>query len=71
MKIQSFHRLFYPSCNILFFNLSLPSLQVATDKDNGILLYKEDHDPLALELYQGHIRLIYDIANYPPTTVYR
>uniref|UniRef100_A0A674CV94 Slit homolog 3 (Drosophila) n=1 Tax=Salmo trutta TaxID=8032 RepID=A0A674CV94_SALTR len=46
------------------------SLQVATDKDNGILLYKEDHDPLALELYQGHIRIIYDIANYPPTTVY-
>uniref|UniRef100_A0A7N6FHZ1 Slit homolog 3 (Drosophila) n=1 Tax=Anabas testudineus TaxID=64144 RepID=A0A7N6FHZ1_ANATE len=46
------------------------SLQVATDKDNGILLYKEDHDPLALELYQGHIRLIYDISNYPPTTVY-
>jgi len=44
---------------------------VATDKDNGILLYKEDHDPLALELYQGHIRLIYDIAKYPPTTVYR
>ncbi|XP_036403919.1 slit homolog 3 protein [Megalops cyprinoides] len=46
------------------------SLQVATDKDNGILLYKDDNDPLALELYQGHIRLIYDIANYPPTTVY-
>ncbi|MGH0163518.1 UNVERIFIED_CONTAM: hypothetical protein FKN15_065970, partial [Acipenser sinensis] len=46
------------------------SLQVATDKDNGILLYKGDNDPLALELYQGHIRLIYDIANYPPTTVY-
>lgn len=46
-------------------------LQVATDKDNGLLLYKEDHDPLALELYQGHIRLIYDISNYPPTTVYR
>uniref|UniRef100_A0A8C2HUU3 Slit homolog 3 (Drosophila) n=1 Tax=Cyprinus carpio TaxID=7962 RepID=A0A8C2HUU3_CYPCA len=46
------------------------SLQIATDKDNGILLYKEDHDPLALELYQGHIRLIYDVAKYPPTTVY-
>ncbi|KAK0147672.1 Slit 3 protein [Merluccius polli] len=46
------------------------SLQVATDKDNGLLLYKEDSDPLALELYQGHIRLIYDIASYPPTTVY-
>lgn len=46
-------------------------LQVATEKDNGILLYKDDHDPLALELYQGHIRLIYDFANYPPTTVYR
>ncbi|XP_056328547.1 slit homolog 3 protein [Danio aesculapii] len=46
------------------------SFQVATDKDNGILLYKEDHDPLALELYQGHIRLIYDISKYPPTTVY-
>uniref|UniRef100_A0A8D0L649 Slit guidance ligand 3 n=1 Tax=Sphenodon punctatus TaxID=8508 RepID=A0A8D0L649_SPHPU len=36
------------------------SLQVATDKDNGILLYKGDNDPLALELYQGHVRLIYD-----------
>uniref|UniRef100_A0A8C5FJ55 Slit homolog 3 (Drosophila) n=1 Tax=Gadus morhua TaxID=8049 RepID=A0A8C5FJ55_GADMO len=46
------------------------SLQVATDKDNGLLLYKEDSDPLALELYQGHIRLLYDITNYPPTTVY-
>ncbi|XP_057705613.1 slit homolog 3 protein isoform X1 [Corythoichthys intestinalis] len=46
------------------------SFQVATEKDNGILLYKEDHDPLALELYQGHIRLIYDMASYPPTTVY-
>ncbi|KAK7922042.1 hypothetical protein WMY93_008944 [Mugilogobius chulae] len=46
------------------------SLQVATEKDNGILLYKEDQDPLALELYQGHIRLIYDITGYPPTTVY-
>ncbi|XP_015205363.2 slit homolog 3 protein isoform X1 [Lepisosteus oculatus] len=46
------------------------SLQVATDKDYGTLLYKEDNDPLALELYQGHIRLVYDIANYPPTTVY-
>lgn len=45
--------------------------QVATDKDNGILFYKEDHDPLAVELYQGHIRLIYDMASYPPTTVYR
>uniref|UniRef100_A0A7N8X7A4 Slit homolog 3 (Drosophila) n=1 Tax=Mastacembelus armatus TaxID=205130 RepID=A0A7N8X7A4_9TELE len=48
------------------------SLQVRSTFDvyNGLLLYKEDHDPLALELYQGHIRLIYDIANYPPTTVY-
>uniref|UniRef100_A0A4W4FWX0 Slit homolog 3 (Drosophila) n=1 Tax=Electrophorus electricus TaxID=8005 RepID=A0A4W4FWX0_ELEEL len=46
------------------------SLQVATDKDHGVLLYKEDHEPLALELYQGHIRLMYDITKYPPTTVY-
>uniref|UniRef100_A0A8C1XLW1 Slit homolog 3 (Drosophila) n=1 Tax=Cyprinus carpio TaxID=7962 RepID=A0A8C1XLW1_CYPCA len=46
------------------------SLQVSTDKDNGILLYKVDDDPLALELYQGHIRLIYDVAKYPPTTMY-
>ncbi|XP_010186934.1 PREDICTED: slit homolog 3 protein-like, partial [Mesitornis unicolor] len=46
------------------------SLQVATDKDNGILLYKGDNDPLALELYQGHVRLIYDTLNSPPTTVY-
>uniref|UniRef100_A0A8C0QVE3 Slit homolog 3 protein n=1 Tax=Canis lupus dingo TaxID=286419 RepID=A0A8C0QVE3_CANLU len=46
------------------------SLQVATDKDNGILLYKGDNDPLALELYQGHVRLIYDSLSSPPTTVY-
>uniref|UniRef100_A0A7M4EBS9 Slit guidance ligand 3 n=1 Tax=Crocodylus porosus TaxID=8502 RepID=A0A7M4EBS9_CROPO len=46
------------------------SLQVTTDKDNGILLYKGDNDPLALELYQGHVRLIYDTVNSPPTTVY-
>lgn len=47
------------------------SLQVATDKDNGILLYKGDNDPLALELYQGHVRLVYDSLSSPPTTVYR
>lgn len=46
------------------------SLQVATDKDNGILLYKGDNDPLALELYQGHVRLVYDSLSSPPTTVY-
>ncbi|KAJ3587211.1 hypothetical protein NHX12_010809 [Muraenolepis orangiensis] len=46
-----------------------PSAHISL-QDNGLLLYKEDSDPLALELYQGHIRLIYDIANYPPTTVY-
>lgn len=46
-------------------------LQVATDKDNGILLYKGDNDPLALELYQGHVRLVYDSLSSPPTTVYR
>ncbi|EGV96301.1 Slit-like 3 protein [Cricetulus griseus] len=43
---------------------------VATDKDNGILLYKGDNDPLALELYQGHVRLVYDSLSSPPTTVY-
>lgn len=47
------------------------SPQVATDKDNGILLYKGDNDPLALELYQGHVRLVYDSPSSPPTTVYR
>uniref|UniRef100_A0A8C5QN05 Slit guidance ligand 3 n=1 Tax=Leptobrachium leishanense TaxID=445787 RepID=A0A8C5QN05_9ANUR len=46
------------------------SLQVATDKDNGILLYKGDNDPLALELYQGHVRLIYDSLSSSPNTVY-
>lgn len=48
-----------------------PPLQVATDKDNGILLYKGDNDPLALELYQGHVRLVYDSLSSPPSTVYR
>ncbi|XP_043925467.1 slit homolog 3 protein-like isoform X2 [Protopterus annectens] len=46
------------------------SLQVSTNRDNGLLLYKGDNEPLSLELYQGHVRLIYDTASYPPTTVY-
>uniref|UniRef100_M3XL08 Slit guidance ligand 3 n=3 Tax=Latimeria chalumnae TaxID=7897 RepID=M3XL08_LATCH len=60
--VELFNAKIRPQANI--------SLQVATDKDNGILLYKGDNDPLALELYQGHVRLIYDTLSYPPTTVY-
>ena len=40
--------------------------KVAVNKIN-----KGDNDPLALELYQGHVRLVYDSLSSPPTTVYR
>ncbi|XP_035274857.1 slit homolog 2 protein isoform X2 [Anguilla anguilla] len=46
------------------------SLQIATDEDNGILLYKGDIDHIAVELYRGRLRVSYDTGSYPPSAIY-
>uniref|UniRef100_A0A3B5LUB3 Slit homolog 1b (Drosophila) n=1 Tax=Xiphophorus couchianus TaxID=32473 RepID=A0A3B5LUB3_9TELE len=46
------------------------TLQVSTAEDNGILLYNGDHEPIAVELHQGHVRVTYDPGNQPATAIY-
>ncbi|XP_037530264.1 slit homolog 2 protein [Nematolebias whitei] len=46
------------------------SLQIATDEDSGILLYKGDNDHIAMELYRGRLRVSYDTGSYPPSAIY-
>ncbi|XP_062864239.1 slit homolog 2 protein [Trichomycterus rosablanca] len=36
------------------------TLQIATDEDSGVLLYKGDDDQIAVELYRGRVRVSYD-----------
>ncbi|XP_064419058.1 slit homolog 1b isoform X1 [Latimeria chalumnae] len=52
----------WPSANI--------TLQVSTAEDNGILLYNGDNDHIAVELYQGHVRVSYDPGSYPSSAIY-
>ncbi|KAB0352879.1 hypothetical protein FD754_017736 [Muntiacus muntjak] len=46
------------------------TLQVSTAEDNGILLYNGDSDHIAVELYQGHVRVSYDPGSYPSSAIY-
>ncbi|CAL8333965.1 unnamed protein product [Lota lota] len=46
------------------------SLQMATDEDSGLLLYKGDNDHIAMELYRGRLRVSYDTGTYPPSAIY-
>ncbi|XP_061772198.1 slit homolog 2 protein isoform X5 [Nerophis ophidion] len=46
------------------------SLQIATDEDSGVLLYKGDNDHIAMELYRGRLRVSYDAGSYPPSAIY-
>lgn len=50
-------------------HLSYP--QVSTAEDNGILLYNGDSDHMAVELYQGHVRVSYDPGTHPSSAIYR
>lgn len=51
---------------------SHPSLwQVSTAEGNGILLYNGDSDHMAVELYQGHVRVSYDPGTHPSSAIYR
>ncbi|KAJ6659407.1 hypothetical protein lerEdw1_019139, partial [Lerista edwardsae] len=46
------------------------TLQIATDEDSGILLYKGDQDHIAVELYRGRVRVSYDTGSYPASAIY-
>ena len=46
-------------------------MQIATDEDSGVLLYKGDNDHIAMELYRGRLRVSYDTGSYPPSAIYR
>uniref|UniRef100_A0A667WW86 Slit homolog 2 (Drosophila) n=1 Tax=Myripristis murdjan TaxID=586833 RepID=A0A667WW86_9TELE len=46
------------------------SLQIATDEDSGVLLYKGDNDHIAMELHRGRLRVSYDTGSYPPSAIY-
>ncbi|XP_015606545.1 protein slit isoform X1 [Cephus cinctus] len=43
----------------------------ATSQENGILLYDgNDGEHIAVELYNGRVRVSYDVGNYPTSTMY-
>uniref|UniRef100_S4RDU5 Slit homolog 2 (Drosophila) n=1 Tax=Petromyzon marinus TaxID=7757 RepID=S4RDU5_PETMA len=46
------------------------SLRVATDEDNGMLLYNGVSEHIAVEIYRGRVRLSYDAGSYPNPTIY-
>ncbi|KAI8480481.1 Slit 2 protein, partial [Branchiostoma belcheri] len=46
------------------------TMVVATDQDNGILLYNGIIDHIAVELFRGRVRVSYDVGNYPGSTIY-
>uniref|UniRef100_A0A673AQ51 Slit homolog 1a (Drosophila) n=1 Tax=Sphaeramia orbicularis TaxID=375764 RepID=A0A673AQ51_9TELE len=46
------------------------TLQVSTDEDNGILLYNGDNDHIAVELFQGHVKVSYDPGSQPGHAIY-
>lgn len=43
----------------------------ATTQENGVLLYDGHQEHLAVELFNGRIRISYDVGNYPVSTMYR
>lgn len=42
----------------------------STEQENGILLYDGQSQHLAVELFNGRIRVSYDVGNYPVSTMY-
>lgn len=52
-----------PSANV--------TMVFATEQDNGVLLYDGQSEHLAVELFNGRIRVSYDVGNYPVSTMYR
>uniref|UniRef100_A0A8C7UAE0 Slit homolog 1 protein n=1 Tax=Oncorhynchus mykiss TaxID=8022 RepID=A0A8C7UAE0_ONCMY len=46
------------------------TLQVSTAEENGILLYNGDNDHIAVEMYQGHVKVSYDPGSQPGHAIY-
>ncbi|KAJ8920493.1 hypothetical protein NQ315_005362, partial [Exocentrus adspersus] len=42
----------------------------ATNQENGVLMYDGHQEHLAVELFNGRIRVSYDVGNYPVSTMY-
>ncbi|XP_010887308.2 slit homolog 1 protein isoform X1 [Esox lucius] len=59
----------WPQANITL-QVSNISLQVSTAEENGILLYNGDNDHIAVELYQGHVKVSYDPGSQPGHAIY-
>lgn len=51
-----------PSANV--------TMVFATEQENGVLLYDGQSEHLAVELFNGRIRVSYDVGNYPVSTMY-
>lgn len=43
----------------------------STTQPDGVLLYDGQKEHLAVELFNGRIRVSYDVGNYPVSTMYR
>ncbi|XP_059055035.1 protein slit [Achroia grisella] len=46
------------------------TLVFSTTQLHGVLLYVGDNEHLAVELFNGRIRISYDVGNYPTSTMY-
>lgn len=42
----------------------------STTQQNGVLMYDGNNEHLAVELFNGRIRVSYDVGNYPTSTMY-
>lgn len=47
------------------------TITFSTTQDNGIILYDGQSEHLAVELFNGRIRVSYDVGNYPVSTMFR
>lgn len=46
------------------------TVTLATTYQNGVLLYNGESQHLAVELFNGRIRVSYDVGNYPVSTMF-
>lgn len=47
------------------------TITFSTTQDNGVILYDGQSEHLAVELFNGRIRVSYDVGNYPVSTMFR
>ncbi|XP_066518454.1 slit homolog 2 protein [Hoplias malabaricus] len=46
------------------------TLQIATEEDSGVLLYKVDGGQISVELYRGRLRVSYNTGSFPSSAIY-